>query len=179
MKYTHNPWKRCPFIKHLRVGKISQLNQSMSYRVTLYINQYGVVDSAELVPLGEYPASFVSAVKRIIHSWRFNVQQEMSYQFRFRFDPWFTKQDNDKVTDRYGLMIHGDSHELYSSCLTEWENDAGHKLILAANRNTEFSANVNLGSICHRNRNKMKCSVLSGVYYIRETIWAVLDICTC
>ncbi|MCB5251940.1 MAG: hypothetical protein LHW51_03070 [Candidatus Cloacimonetes bacterium] len=59
----------------------------MSYRVTLYINQYGVVDSAELVPLGEYPASFVSAVKRIIHSWRFNVQQEMSYQFRFRFDP--------------------------------------------------------------------------------------------
>jgi hypothetical protein len=65
----------------------AQLNQSMSFKVTLYIAPTGNVRSADVVPLGEYPASFVSEVKRIIEGWRFNVQQEMSYQFRFRFDP--------------------------------------------------------------------------------------------
>lgn len=65
----------------------AQLNQSMSFRVTLFIASTGNVRSADVVPLGEYPASFVSEVKRIIEGWRFNVQQEMSYQFRFRFDP--------------------------------------------------------------------------------------------
>jgi len=29
MKYTHNPGKRCQFSKHLRVGKISNKNDSL------------------------------------------------------------------------------------------------------------------------------------------------------
>nr|MBP7118397.1 hypothetical protein [Candidatus Cloacimonadota bacterium] len=62
----------------------AQLNQSMSFKVTLYIAPTGAVRSADVVPLGEYPASFVSEVKRIIQSWKFNVQQDMSYQFRFQ-----------------------------------------------------------------------------------------------
>lgn len=65
----------------------AQLNQAMSFKVTLYVSSNGTVSAADLVPLGEYPASFVSDVKRIIESWRFNVQQEMSYEFRFRFNP--------------------------------------------------------------------------------------------
>ncbi len=65
----------------------AQLNQSMSFKVTLFVAKDGAVRSADVIPLGEYPANFVSEVKRIIESWKFNVQQEMSYQFRFRFDP--------------------------------------------------------------------------------------------
>lgn len=61
----------------------AQMNQSMSFRITLFVAQNGSVRSADVVPLGEYPSSFVSEVKRICESWKFNVQDEMSYQFRF------------------------------------------------------------------------------------------------
>lgn len=61
----------------------AQMNQSMTFRINLFVAQNGNVISADVIPLGEYPAGFVSEVKRICESWKFNVQQEMNYQFRF------------------------------------------------------------------------------------------------
>lgn len=64
-----------------------QFRQAMGFMVTLYIASNGKILSADVIPLGDYPPSFVSDVKRMIQSWKFNVQQEMSYRFRIRLIP--------------------------------------------------------------------------------------------
>mgnify|MGYP000850975215 FL=1 len=62
----------------------AQLRQSVSFTITLFINANGTVRESMVIPAGAYPESFVSRVKSIVDSWRFNVSQEEAYQFRVR-----------------------------------------------------------------------------------------------
>jgi hypothetical protein len=61
-----------------------QIRQSVSFTITLFIRADGTVRESQVVPNGSYPESFVSRVKSIVDSWKFNVREEMAYQFRVR-----------------------------------------------------------------------------------------------
>ncbi len=61
-----------------------QVRQSVSFTITIFIRADGTVRESQVVPNGSYPENFVSRVKSIVDSWKFNVREEMAYQFRVR-----------------------------------------------------------------------------------------------
>jgi len=61
-----------------------QIRQNVSFTITLFIRADGTVKESQVIPNGSYPEAFVAKVKSIVDSWKFNVREEMAYQFRIR-----------------------------------------------------------------------------------------------
>ncbi|MDI3504339.1 MAG: hypothetical protein PWP64_1275 [Candidatus Cloacimonadota bacterium] len=67
-----------------QVYREMQIRQSVSFTITIYVRADGTVRESTVVPQGSYPENFVARVKEIIDGWKFNVNEEMAYQFKIR-----------------------------------------------------------------------------------------------
>ncbi|MCB5233668.1 MAG: hypothetical protein LHW60_00270 [Candidatus Cloacimonetes bacterium] len=69
------------------VYRKAKLNAQTQLTITIHITENGEVEEVLITPVGRVKKEFLNDVIAVCKSWKFNVKQQMAYQFKVRLQP--------------------------------------------------------------------------------------------